>query len=60
MSGILGQLSPEAITCALWLNETLTPVLDKYVQEHGDAAGLQLARDLVAWGQSLSDTEPTR
>ena len=59
LSAILGQLSPEAIEYALRLNEVLTPVLDKYVQEHGDAAGLQVARDLVAWGQSLSDTEST-
>jgi AbiV family abortive infection protein len=57
LSGILGQMSPEAIEYALQLNEVLTPVLDRYVQEHGDAAGLQVARDLVAWGQSLSDTE---
>lgn len=60
LSGILGQVSPEAIECALRLSEALTPVLDKYVHEHGEAAGLQVARDLVAWGQSLGDTESTR
>lgn len=60
LSGVLGQVSPEAIECALRLSEALTPVLDKYVHEHGEAAGLQVARDLVAWGQSLGDTESTR
>ncbi|MCA0297165.1 MAG: AbiV family abortive infection protein [Actinobacteria bacterium] len=59
LSGILGQMSPEAIEYALQLNEVLTPVLDRCVQEHGDAAGLQVARDLFALGQSLSDTEST-
>lgn len=55
LGGILGQMSPEAIEYALQLNEVLTPLLDRHVQEHGDAAALQVARDLVAWGQSLSD-----
>ncbi|QXT62490.1 AbiV family abortive infection protein [Tessaracoccus palaemonis] len=56
---VLRQVSPDAIEAALLIHDTLAPALDAYTLEHGDASGLQVVRDLVAWGESLSDNEST-
>lgn len=47
-------LSPEAIECAQRLTAALTPALDQYVIEHGEEAGLDVARRIVEWGHRLA------
>lgn len=54
LSGILTEVSSEVIEWVQQLTGTLNPALDKYVLDHGEAAGLRLARDLLEWGRRTS------
>lgn len=49
MTEHLGQLTPEAIDAAIQLDATLTPKMEDYFREHGEAAGLDLLRQMMDW-----------
>ena len=50
-------MSSEVIECAQLLTATWTPALDKYIGEHGEEAGLGVARMIVERGHQLSQGE---
>lgn len=52
------QVSPEAIEFAQQLTAVLTPALDQYVSDHGEEAGLDVARGIVHWGHRLGQDVP--
>lgn len=49
MTEHLGQLTPEAIEAPIQLDAYLTPKMENYFREHGEAAGLDLLRQLMDW-----------
>lgn len=59
LSGILTEVSSEVIEWVQQLTGTLNPALDRYILDHGEAAGLRLARDLLEWGRCTSAEPPS-
>lgn len=57
---IFGNLSVEAIEGARHLTNTLGPVLERYVRDNGEEAGLAVARQLLEWSQTLTSADPSR
>jgi len=50
-------LAPEVLECAQRLNAELAPTLDRYVLDHGEEAGLDMARRMIAWSDKLNQGE---
>jgi hypothetical protein len=40
----------EAIEAAILLDESLTPIMEQYLREHGPEKALEFVRQLMAWG----------
>lgn len=57
MRAHLGQLTPEAIDAAIQLDAYLTPKMEEYFREHGEAAGLDLVRQMMDWSSAQARGE---